>query len=866
MHEIQIFIASSTEEFEKERKELMQFFMELNNEYTVKKGIYFKPVICENMSKAMSDRRKQDEYNEQIQISKYFYLLVGDRLGIYTHEEFDVAWKKFQETHEYPLIYTYFRKTDDESKVDENVKEFIQYLNNQLKHFHTEYTSFDSIKLDILLELTRNLDLSGAVRFEGGEATIEGKEFMSLENIPIYQNNNELQSARQRLIEINEEYAVKRAKSKADPDDEDLMECVSDLNHKKNELAAKIREMEMAVLESCNLLSKRSSSPNELDGREQKAIEFIRRGEFEEANILLRDNNWKKEIDDKKQILYNLRDQVRKYISGKRTLISNLKATGMSDRKAKEILAIYDEIYHLVLEWEIEADVLYEYTEFLFKQKDYKFGIQVSDKMLHLLEITNSVPTDTIARLHNVRGNLYREDRDYEKAEKEFLLALKLFEELSEENNNSGKIASATICNDISELYWKQNRIDEQLKYLAKGRSIFEEISALQNGSDSYIISGMAVNYRRTATGYRKINDFGQTLYNFQKALAIYEELLGKDFEEYAIDHSMTKNDFAYLLNELNRHKDSEAMYREAVEIRRRLVAINKSAYVSNLAATISNLAVVLRIEKKYKESQALAEESISIREKLVEKDRSAFISGLAFSYRNYANTLMRIGKFEEAEKFFQKAIEIRRSQAEKDPQAYNFDYANVLKDYASLLYLKGELDLSERMFEDSVSVFKRLIEDNIRKETDTSLLADIGLAIVLRKKKQIAKAEEILRAAYKNYFPLYKQDEYTLEYLAPAMAILYNEMAQLLMMSDDNDEALKEAYKHCLESLEIYDGLVNQQPEVYTEDLIHTLNVFLEIARRMGNETIEIENRLNALVAAAVHTDDDNYFPDLSY
>ena len=49
MVDIKIFLASSIVEFEKERMELSNHILRLNNQYH-KRGVYFTLVICENLS------------------------------------------------------------------------------------------------------------------------------------------------------------------------------------------------------------------------------------------------------------------------------------------------------------------------------------------------------------------------------------------------------------------------------------------------------------------------------------------------------------------------------------------------------------------------------------------------------------------------------------------------------------------------------------------------------------------------------------------------------------------------------------------------------------------------------------------------
>ena len=70
---IKIFLASSIAEFEHERRELGDYIRSLNDIY-VERGIYFQLTICEYLSNAVAKKRKQDEYNQSIRDSQFFYI------------------------------------------------------------------------------------------------------------------------------------------------------------------------------------------------------------------------------------------------------------------------------------------------------------------------------------------------------------------------------------------------------------------------------------------------------------------------------------------------------------------------------------------------------------------------------------------------------------------------------------------------------------------------------------------------------------------------------------------------------------------------------------------------------------------------
>ncbi len=98
----------------------------------------------------MSKTRLQDEYNQVIRTCDLFVGLFFTKVGKYTEEEFDTAWKNFQENDK-PLIFTYFKKSDNKQ---ESLVKFWNKLRN-LGHFPTVYQDTDNLHLQFWAELER---------------------------------------------------------------------------------------------------------------------------------------------------------------------------------------------------------------------------------------------------------------------------------------------------------------------------------------------------------------------------------------------------------------------------------------------------------------------------------------------------------------------------------------------------------------------------------------------------------------------------------------------------------------------------------------------------------------------------------------
>ena len=104
MKTIKIFLASS-EELEDDRNAFGNLVRKLNKSYE-KRGIRLELFEWEDYDAAYNDRRKQDEYNDNVRASDMFLAVFHRVAGKFTIEEFDVATEEFRKKG-LPKSYVY---------------------------------------------------------------------------------------------------------------------------------------------------------------------------------------------------------------------------------------------------------------------------------------------------------------------------------------------------------------------------------------------------------------------------------------------------------------------------------------------------------------------------------------------------------------------------------------------------------------------------------------------------------------------------------------------------------------------------------------------------------------------------------------
>lgn len=156
---IRIFLASSSEL--REDRDEFDLYFRTQNDQLIKRGIYLQIVRWEYFLDAMSETRLQDEYNKEIRACDIFVCLFFTKAGMFTEEEFNVAFKEFRDTGK-PRVFTFFK----EGSVSlrrlsasglQSLEEFQKKLSD-LGHFYTRYEDARDLKLQFRDQLERLMD------------------------------------------------------------------------------------------------------------------------------------------------------------------------------------------------------------------------------------------------------------------------------------------------------------------------------------------------------------------------------------------------------------------------------------------------------------------------------------------------------------------------------------------------------------------------------------------------------------------------------------------------------------------------------------------------------------------------------------
>ena len=133
-----IFVASSINTFEKERKCLGSFFSRLNNQ-SKSENIFYDVKFCEELDNAVPEVRKQNEYNQFIMESNLVIFLLSESCGNYTFEEFQKALQGRKDA----AILVFHQK---DSSLDEKTEWIRQQAEIHQKISYVDYTGYQDVE------------------------------------------------------------------------------------------------------------------------------------------------------------------------------------------------------------------------------------------------------------------------------------------------------------------------------------------------------------------------------------------------------------------------------------------------------------------------------------------------------------------------------------------------------------------------------------------------------------------------------------------------------------------------------------------------------------------------------------------------
>lgn len=696
---IKFFLASSIVEFAAERQSLKAFISRLNDVY-IRRDIYFELVLCENLSNAIQQLGSQEMYNRKICECDYFYILVGKELGEYTFQEYQVALNHFNE-HNKPNIYPFFLKIEDETTISASVLNFIEILDKELKHYYSHFSEFDSVKLNILLELIANPEISGYVSFKHGQAVIDNQPVLDLDQIPAYKSNVIISELLHKKKELDYEFARLTQEIKTSNDPAVYTKWL-DISHSKEETTNTLYQYEKEMLSLFSNVVKLKNEKRKLSWREERACNLIENGDTETAIVLLKDSARSNELSSAEAMIDIGLTNIQVYISENRLLLNTLRTSAPPNEVLPELIKYYEENLALERKYHIDPKCYTDYIVFLDYQKEYIQAVRLCEELTLKYDIDSM---DDSIHLYTCIGLIYAKSHQYEQAEKYLSKAYDASLLIKDKDSQT----YANCCNNLAFLI--SDNPNEYKRAESLYKECIETIDATSNILEKEDNKECIAPYLNLAVLYKTHNENESAEKYYLMALQLAEKFYDEEPVYYLPQICTIWNNLGNLYNDINNQPKAIEFFEMAITKMECLAKFNSDAFMPELARIYNNYALAIRWQDKDRATD-MYNKALKIRKKLIKKDFDTYAADYAQTVNNLATHLSfyQKGKSTEIEKFFKEALKIRK---QLDERIYLSHMAQTHQDFANYYSFIHNYREAEKHFKLAIELFQKESEHN---------------------------------------------------------------------------------------------------------------------------------------------------------
>ena len=444
---ISIFLASSIVDFKHDRDSMAHFFLNMNN-VSVYNGVYFKLVMCEDLDSSIARQRKQSEYNQIIAESDFCIVLADKQVGKYTWEEFQTAYDKFCEDGSKPKIYVYVKENEN---VEESLTKFLKYLADDIQHYYDYFSTIDSLKLKILLQI--NLSRGGlVVACSPDYIMLNNERLLAMEEVSFFANNSKIKSLLNENKSYEEEY---RELSEKEEKTQEEQARFYELTGKIARNRTAIYKVQKEIFDATHLLY--GKEINAFDVYKRRNINILlEQGDYEGVKKLINDEELEERIQtlsaQKRVILRQLEELNEAFsLSIDDFLLKAYVCKQLSEVDNWELYL--KKAYEVAIEQEIRPDVLYTYAECLWQRRDLNGSFKIFEEYLRAEKTDKLVERANALRYMGVtKYDLL----DFEASRNCFMQSQALYEEYlaTGERDNETKLRYSSMIRDLGMLQY----------------------------------------------------------------------------------------------------------------------------------------------------------------------------------------------------------------------------------------------------------------------------------------------------------------------------------------------------------------------------------------------------------------------------
>ncbi|MBR3224467.1 MAG: hypothetical protein IKF78_04005 [Atopobiaceae bacterium] len=648
----------------------------------------------------------EGESDEPLSQCEHLYVLMGHNATNATIDAFNRGNNLFRQAGA-PFVHTYFSQLAQDDQPTERVRAFMDRLATELGHYWSTYTHIDTVKLNMLFELSAGSH-SDALSIEDGKARLFGADVLDLGRTPLYANNVELKSMRGELDELNAQFVELAAQA---PHDHLRKRDLIALDQRRNELLDAIHQTERDVLDLGASMSQMRKSAS-ATWRVQRASELLDAGAYERAQDILQDktredglrpktgagthtDSLKDDLGRGEALSLSGARQLEGWMAEQRLLIHTILSQGRTPPNVQKVCDLYEQAVARSVRRRVDTRIVFEYGTFLQQINRHSQAKAMFSLYLRIL-LANKNPRDRRpAYVLLSLANTLVDGREYTEA-------LPILDEVIQERRKEACIdPSPGNRSDLATVLMAQA---EQLRAMASHKQaleIIDEASELlhtlyDKSHDAYIDDLVQALIAKAST-LRTLNRANEALGVGNEAVTLYKPHAKANPHNthaqavYALAMSELAESYHYAGFEDERfHKQSEDLYYQALSILRELAAKEPATHQPQLCVILNRLAAVLKDDEKDAEAEGLLREHVRLSRALALAEPKAYLHSYAASLASYVNLLTdsldsKTGqknlllRRDEARGCGNEALMVYRRLSREQPGAYLPELANTL-------------------------------------------------------------------------------------------------------------------------------------------------------------------------------------------
>ena len=396
----------------------------------------------------------------------------------------------------------------------------------------------------------------------------------------------------------------------------------------------------------------------------------------------------------------------------------------------------------------------------------------------------------------------------------------------------------STNVNNLYELAYFCGKINQQ------GRAInFYQQALLYNKSESQ----KALLLHNLGGEFQNNNQYEQTESVYKEALEITRRLAKDNPERFEPYVASTQNNLGLMYVDLNAYEQAESTFKEALKIRKRLAKENPERFEPDVASTQNNLGLMYDNLNAHEQAEGAFKEALKITRRLAKENPERFEPDVARTQDNLGLMYINLNAYEQAEDAFKEALEIRRRLAKESPERFEPDVASTQNKLGIMYRNLNAYEQAESAFKQALYIRKHLAKDNPERfELDVAMTQN-NLGNLYQNQHAYEQAASSYKEALEITKRLAKDNR---ERFEPYVAAIQNNLG-LIYQNLDAYEQAEGTYK---QALEIYQRLTKDNPERFEPDvamiqnnlgnIYQNLNAY-EQAEDAFKQALEIRKRL---------------------